>query len=46
MSKNIFELRVKSFGDSAKNGYFLKLLNDWRNMFININEGKLFSYFL
>ena len=45
-SRNLFGLGVKSFDDSTKNRYFSRLYNDWKNMFININKEKLFSYFL
>ena len=45
MSRNDSELRVKSFGGSAKNRYFSRLYNDWRNMFININKKNCFLIF-
>ena len=45
MSRSLSGLDVKSFDDSEKNCYSLRLYNDWRNMFININNAKLFSYF-
>ena len=38
ISRNDSELRVKNCGGSAKNRYFSRLFNDWRNMFININK--------
>ena len=45
MSRNDFGLRVKSFCGSAKNRYFSRFYNDWRNMFININKKNSFFIF-
>ena len=45
MSSNDSKLRVKSFGSLAKNRYFSRLYNDWRNMFINISKKIYFLIF-
>ena len=46
MSRNAFGLRVKSFCDSAKDRYFSRSHNDWRNMFINIYKKNIFLFSL
>ena len=42
--KKISQVPWKSFGDSAKNRYFLRLHNNSRNMFGNACEGNCLSY--